>query len=89
MSKQKYITDPIEQIIIDGLVASGIKYYTEYSGKTKNLDFYLPEYDIYIEVKQFHSERINEQMSRANNVICIQGKESAKFICNLLKRINQ
>lgn len=38
------------------------------------LDFYLPDYDCYVEVKQFHSDRIAKQMSKRDNVIAIQGK---------------
>jgi hypothetical protein len=29
-----------------------------------NLDFFLPAFDTYVEVKQFHTDRIAEQVSR-------------------------
>jgi len=44
------------------------------------LDFYLPYYGIYIEVKRFHSDRISKQLQYADNVIVIQGIESLNFI---------
>lgn len=48
------------------------------------LDFYLPDFDLYIEVKRFHSPRIGEQMGRYENVIAIQGMKSFNFITDLL-----
>jgi hypothetical protein len=48
------------------------------------LDFYLPAFDIYIEIKQFHSERIHKQMGLQENVIAIQGKKAVEFIEKLL-----
>ena len=68
------ISDPIEAIVATALTSSGIRYQHELFG---HLDFYLPDYEIEIECKQFHSDRISEQMSRHKNVIAIQGKEAA------------
>ena len=52
------------------------------SGQT--LDFHLPDYDLYIEVKRFHSPRIADQMARHQNVIAIQELEAAKAFAALL-----
>lgn len=49
------------------------------------LDFYLPDLDIYIEVKQFHSDRIAKQMARRPNVIAIQGRGAVLTFCAMLK----
>lgn len=72
--------DPMEHIIAEALEYNLLVYER---GK-RNLDFYLPKPDVYIEVKQFHSDRISEQMSRAENVIAIQGVEAAKFFARCL-----
>lgn len=48
------------------------------------LDFFLPGLDVYVEVKQFHSPRISEQMSRKPNVIVIQGMGAMEAFATLL-----
>jgi len=72
--------DPIEVLMIDALDREGFSYEMEELG----LDFKLNDYDIFIEVKQFHTDRISDQMSRADNVIAVQGREAAKFLAGLL-----
>lgn len=75
------ITDPVEKIIAEALTAKGIQFIHDGHGEIteKNLDFYLPDYDVYIECKQFHTDRSSEQLKRHPNVILIQGMEAAKF----------
>jgi hypothetical protein len=73
----------LETKIADALTSAGIKFITEQP--PANLDFYLPEFDIYIEVKAFHSDRIAEQMSRVGNVIAVQGVEAAKFLAKIIE----
>lgn len=75
------ITDPVKRIVADALDRVGVVYQTHNS---LELDFYLPSYEIYIEVKQYHSPRISEQMSRNPNVIAIQGIEAARAFADLL-----
>ena len=78
-------TDPLETEIATALDAAGIRYETDFGGgNPAALDFYLPHLDVYIEVKQFHSPRIAEQMSRAENVIAIQGRQAMALFCELL-----
>jgi len=72
------------------LIAAGIRYRRD--DQTTNgtqLDFYLPDFDIYIEVKRFHTNRIAEQMSRGKNVIAIQGMDSLLLLEHLLCRHQQ
>jgi hypothetical protein len=76
------ISDPVERIIADALEARGIAYRHEQNG----LDFYLPEHDLYIEVKRMHSPRIAEQMSRAPNVIAVQGMDAATWLADLIRK---
>lgn len=63
----------------------GVKYRRD--DHESGLDFYLSDLDIYIEVKQFHSDRIARQMSRRKNVIAIQGMQSLKFLEALAKSV--
>lgn len=56
------------------------------------LDFYLPSFDIYIEVKQFHTPRIADQLSRVptgKTAIVLQGKNSATDFEKLCARLAQ
>ena len=80
------LTDPMERIIASALDAAGISYATdEGAGNASGLDFRLHN-GVEIEVKQFHSPRIAEQMSRSDNVIAIQGAEAVRFFAALLHR---
>ena len=76
--------DPMEKIVRDALAWSPLIFVEEPHPDAKGLDFYLPTLDIHIEVKQFHTDRIAEQMSRAPNVIAIQGLPAAKFFAQML-----
>ena len=50
----------------------------------KRLDFYLPGYDVFIEVKRHHSDRAASQIARAENILLIQGEPALKFLESLL-----
>lgn len=77
--------DPVEIIVYRGLIAAQVPF-TNNPRDTLGLDFkLLTEPEIYIECKQFHSPRITEQMSRAKDVIAVQGIEAAHFFAGLLK----
>lgn len=78
-------TDPMERMVEDALLEAGVAFEPNRDGGGRyNLDFYLPEYEVAIEVKRFHSDRIAEQMSRAPNVIALQGEEAIQLFCKLL-----
>lgn len=80
------LTDPMERLIASALDAASIGYVTDEGGSNPSgLDFRLHN-GVEIEVKQFHSSRIAEQMSRAENVIAIQGAEAVRFFAALLHR---
>jgi hypothetical protein len=78
--------DPVELIVENALKAKGIRFIpqNEPGNKTKGLDFYLPLYDTYIECKQFHTVRSNEQLKRAERVILIQGMGAALCFAEML-----
>jgi len=74
--------DPMELQIEGALLAGGYKF--EKGEKTGALDFYLVHVGVFIEVKQFHSDRIAEQMASQKNVIAVQGKYAVNFLAKLL-----
>lgn len=76
--------DPLEQRIAEALTAGGIEF-TRKPEETKNLDFYLPQVGVYIEVKGGHTPRIAEQCSRDHNIIVVQGVKATAFFCELLR----
>lgn len=51
---------------------------------SSGLDFFLPDYDVYVEVKRFHSPRIAEQMARRPNVVAIQGDGAMDAFAKIL-----
>lgn len=77
------MTDPMEKMVRDALVREGFQFSEEGDGE-RRLDFFLADYSIHIEVKQFHSPRIAEQMASAPNVIAVQGREAVEFFAALL-----
>lgn len=75
-------TDPIERIVAEGLIAAGFEYVSDDNGS--GLDFKVG--DIHIECKAYHTDRIAEQMSRAPNVIAIQGVEAARWFAAAIRK---
>lgn len=52
------------------------------------LDYYLPDLDLFIEVKRFYTPRAIEQMSRVadKDVILIQGIKAFKKLMSIVER---
>lgn len=81
------ITDPMERLIADALDGAGVSYETDSGGGNPlGLDFFVPAWDLHIEVKRFHSARVAEQMSRAPNVIVAQGEVAVRRLAELIGR---
>jgi hypothetical protein len=77
--------DPMEEMTERWLIANGVRYRRDDQCVSQTqLDFYLPDFDVYIEVKRFHTDRIAAQMGRAENVIAVQGMKSLQFLEHLL-----
>jgi hypothetical protein len=79
--------DPAEHALRVALEREGFTF-TE-DGKpggevNKAIDFHLADYGIAIEVKQFHSDRISDQMARHENIIAVQGVKAVEFLAALL-----
>jgi len=81
-----HYADHLEKQIAEVLDSLGIDFVHESEDKYQGLDFYIPKYDVYIEVKQFHAERIHRQISSRDNVIVIQGTQSVNLLKALLTK---
>lgn len=58
-----------------------------FGGKVpENLDFHLPDLGVFIEVKAMHTPRISDQMTRAANVIALQGEAAVRFFAEVVER---
>lgn len=77
--------DPMEIAVEQWLIANGVNYRRADDMKAR-LDFFLPDFNVYIECKQFHTPRTNEQLQRATDIIVVQGRGSLKFLDSLIAR---
>lgn len=84
MAKEIHYSDWLEKEVAELLTKRGIDFIHESQNNGSNLDFYLPSYDVYIEVKQYHTDRVINQLSKKDNVILIQGKKSISFLKAIL-----
>ncbi|MEN2711409.1 hypothetical protein [Sphingomonas sp. VL_57B] len=75
--------DPMGRLIAEALQDARIEYETE--ERFPHLDFYLPDADLYIEVKRMHSARISYQMARVENVIVAQGRGAVEVLAALIR----
>lgn len=77
--------DPVEDFIAKALEHTQIRY-IQPDHTWPCLDFYLVDLKVYIEVKRFSSDtnRASEQLSRAPNVILIQGFKAAKAFAQMI-----
>jgi len=81
---RKHRRDPVEAIVEDALIKANIGYTIPAQQHfSSGLDFRLDN-GIYIECKQMYTPRIEKQMASQDQVIVIQGIESAKFFASLL-----
>lgn len=78
-------TDPMEAIVAKGLQSAGIRFVTDQEGNPTHLDFGL-ENGIQIEVKRYHSERSNDQLKRAPDVILVQGEKAVRWFAEMLAK---
>lgn len=85
MKPPELIRDPMERLVAEALVKKGWEYIHDSEGGTIRLDFYLPHLNMYIEVKRFHSDRIDEQIKYVSNVIVLQGEVGIRNFCALLE----
>lgn len=78
--------DPMERAVAAALDAAAITWVDENDQRALGLDFFLPDFDIHIEVKQMHSDRVVDQTARVKNIIVIQGLDAARAFARMLAR---
>jgi len=75
--------DPVEAVIFDALQSSGVRFRLG-DNTPPRLDFTLLDCDVHIECKRMHTPRTCEQMTRADNIIVIQGLDAAKAFASMI-----
>lgn len=86
----RHYADHLEKLVGDSLTEARINFDHESEGGIAaefGLDFYIPAADVFIEVKQYHSDRIAKQTARANDVIVLQGENAVKLFATLLNEL--
>lgn len=83
--KKPVYTDHLEAQIGKALTEKGIKFIHGSQGNNQRLDFYLPDLNIYLEVKQYHTERSLSQLASQDNIILIQGREAVAAFIQMIK----
>jgi hypothetical protein len=78
------LSDPMERMIAEALDAAGVAY-THERERGGGLDFHLPDNGVWIEVKQFHSDRIAAQMATQPNVIVAQGRVAVQALAAMIR----
>ena len=83
----KNITDPVEYVVAVALNAANVRFVHETQNKDlcKSLDFYLPDFDVFIECKRFSCDRTANQIM-GREVILIQGMKAAQAFRDMMKR---
>jgi hypothetical protein len=77
-------SDHLEKKVAEALDEVGIDFIHESENKEQILDFYLPLFNVFIEIKQYHTDRISKQMASKENIIAVQGSKSVDFLIFLL-----
>jgi len=83
-------SDPVERMVAITLTHHNIRYALNVVSPVSNrrtLDFFLPDYGMYIECKRFATDRLHEQIKDLTNVIVIQGIEAAAAFDRLLTQV--
>ena len=78
--KPAHFNDPLEIAVAEILDKAGIRYIHESQNNGSRLDFYLPDHDLYIEVKKYHTPRVDSQLATKDNIILIQGANGVRFL---------
>ena len=73
--------DHLEKKIAIALDSANIEFVHESENKYQVTDFYVPEIDCFIEVKQYHTDRTATQLQKRKNdsVILLQGEKAVDF----------
>jgi hypothetical protein len=80
-----HFADNLEREISKLLDTMKINYIHESMNNGSSLDFYLSDFNVYIEVKRFHTERSLRQLASRDNIILVQGKGSVEFLKSIIR----
>ncbi len=87
LARKPSLSDPMERLIEEALIGAGICFETDTGGGTDHrLDFHLPDFNLAIEVKRFHTPRVVEQLARAPDVILAQGEGAVRALTQMIRR---
>lgn len=85
---------PLERKFAELLQHFGVEYTRPErdSADPTNLDFYIPALKLYVEIKRFHTDRINHQLSKVPlgyDVMVLQGNTSVDAFRGLLRFVGR
>lgn len=83
---QRFYADDLETDLGRALTTAGIPHTHESECPGQRLDFFLPEDNLYIEIKRYHSPRIATQAAHADNIIFLQGKPAVDFFIKMISK---
>ena len=75
--------DPVETTLERAFNEAGIEY-RRADANPRHLDFYLPAFDLYVEVKRYHTDRTAKQMERVPDIVVIQGMKAAVAFARMI-----
>lgn len=89
-SDQLTFVHPLEQKLAQAFDRLDIAYIYESEAEAQELDFWLPDYKIFVEVKwkmtTSDPDRVMNQLKKHANTILIQGQQSVDAFISLLMR---
>ena len=79
--------DPMEEGVALMLDNAGIRYERNATAPdgVHQIDFYLPDSGVWVEVCQFYTERKIAQLGSLDNVILVQGTDAMSFLLRHLQ----
>ncbi len=92
MKEENYMNDPLEMKLSKVLDDSGLQYTRPERDRNdpSNLDFYIPNLDLYIEVKAYHTQRIWNQVERTpdkSSILVLIGRRSVEAFRELVGKM--
>lgn len=87
MKSKAFYSDFLEESVGNTLQVADIRFIHESESASQTLDFYLPDHGVYIEVKQYYSDRTSRQLQTKDEVIVLQGKKSVAFFNSIVKKL--
>lgn len=90
MERDLQTADPVEREVALTLAKHGIRYHRDlrHPMTGRVLDFFLIDHDLFVEVKQFHTDRLEQQIAGVTNVLVVQGMPAAKAFGALLEKVH-